>query len=86
MPFGCYQTLRDLVEDPVAREGGFFVDYQHPTHGRMDVLASPVNLSETPAAIRMPAPEFGQHTEEVLLQHAYSWEDIARLREQGTIA
>lgn len=86
IPYGYFQNLGDLVEDPVAREGGFFIDYQHPTHGRMEVLASPVNLSETPAAIRMPAPEFGQHTDEVLLEGGYSWEDIARLREQGTIA
>ena len=86
IPFGCYQNLNDIIKDPVAREGNFFISYQHPTHGQMEVLASPVNLSETPAAIRMPAPEFGQHTEEVLLECAYTWEDIVRLREQGTIA
>jgi crotonobetainyl-CoA:carnitine CoA-transferase CaiB-like acyl-CoA transferase len=43
-------------------------------------------MSKNPAGVRMPAPEFGQHTEEVLLEYGYSWEDIARFKEEGTIA
>ena len=31
------------------------------------------------------APEHGQHTEEVLLEHGYSWDEIAALKEQGAI-
>jgi crotonobetainyl-CoA:carnitine CoA-transferase CaiB-like acyl-CoA transferase len=27
----------------------------------------------------------GQHTEEVLLEMGHSWDDIARLKEQGAI-
>jgi crotonobetainyl-CoA:carnitine CoA-transferase CaiB-like acyl-CoA transferase len=34
----------------------------------------------------MPAPEFGQHTEEVLLEYGYTWEDIVNFKEEGTIA
>ena len=30
-------------------------------------------------------PGIGQHTEEVLLEMGHSWEDIARLKEQGAI-
>jgi crotonobetainyl-CoA:carnitine CoA-transferase CaiB-like acyl-CoA transferase len=33
----------------------------------------------------MPAPELGQHTEEVLLELGYSWEDIVKLREEEVI-
>jgi crotonobetainyl-CoA:carnitine CoA-transferase CaiB-like acyl-CoA transferase len=50
------------------------------------VVANPIRLSKTPATIRMPAPEFGQHTEEILLEYGYTWEDISHLREQGIIA
>ena len=28
-------------------------------------------------------PSLGQHTEEVLLEHGYEWEDISALREEG---
>jgi crotonobetainyl-CoA:carnitine CoA-transferase CaiB-like acyl-CoA transferase len=33
----------------------------------------------------MPAPEFSQHTEEILLEHGYAWEDITQLKDQGVI-
>jgi crotonobetainyl-CoA:carnitine CoA-transferase CaiB-like acyl-CoA transferase len=42
-------------------------------------------MSETPASYRMPAPELGQHTEEVLLEYGFKPEDIVRLKEQGII-
>jgi formyl-CoA transferase len=31
------------------------------------------------------APELGQHTGEVLLEAAYSWDEISWLRENGAI-
>jgi crotonobetainyl-CoA:carnitine CoA-transferase CaiB-like acyl-CoA transferase len=30
-------------------------------------------------------PEHGEHTEEILLEAGYSWDDISRLRENGAV-
>ena len=50
------------------------------------MVGVPVALSRTPGTIRMPAPEFGQHTEEVLLDcGGFEWEEIAQLREKEVI-
>ena len=84
--FGYNQNYREIIADPQARANDFFVPLDHPTYGRIEVVANPINLSETPATIRMPAPEFSQHTEEVLLEYGYTWEDIAQFKEQGVIA
>ena len=86
IPYASYQSLLEAINDPQARTNDFFVAYDHPTHGRLEGIANPVKLSETPATVRMAAPEFGQHTEEVLLEYGYTWEDIATLKEQGIIA
>ena len=86
IPFSPYQNFLEVINDPQARANDVFVPVDHPTHGRMELIANPVKLSETPATIRMPAPEFSQHSEEVLLEHGYTWEDIARFKEQGVIA
>ncbi|MBL7166163.1 MAG: CoA transferase [Dehalococcoidales bacterium] len=86
VPFAAYQSLREAANDPQARANGFFVSCEHPTQGPIDVIASPVKLGESPATYRMPAPEFGQHTEEVLLEYGYDWDDIIRFKEQGVIA
>ncbi|TMA54849.1 MAG: CoA transferase [Deltaproteobacteria bacterium] len=54
--------------------------------GPTQVVGVPVLLSETPGSVRLPAPEFGQHTEEVLTEIlGYSWEEIGHLREAEVI-
>ena len=85
IPASPMQTLVDVINDPQARANNFFLPYDHPIYGTMEIMASPVNMSRTPATIRMPAPEFSQHTEEVLLEEGYSWEDIGRFKEEGVI-
>jgi len=42
-------------------------------------------MSGTPASPGKFAPELGQHTEEVLLELGYAWEDIDAFRESSVI-
>lgn len=86
LPWAPVQTLPEVVSDPQARANDFFVAYDHPAHGKIEVVANPAKLSKTPATVRMPAPEFGQHTEEILLEHGYKWEDIEQFKGEGVIA
>lgn len=86
IPFGYDQNYLEVIADPQARANDFFVPIEHPTYGHMEVIANPINLSGTPTTVSMPAPEFGQHTEEVLLEHGYTWDDISQFKEQGVIA
>jgi len=86
IPYAPMQSVKEAVNDPQARASGCFVAYDHPEYGRIEVVANPVILSKAPATVRMPAPEFSQHTEEVLLELGYTWEDIARFKEEGAIA
>ena len=51
----------------------------------MKIMASPLNLSKTPATIRDPAPEFGQHTEEILLEAGFEWDEIEEFKDKGVI-
>ncbi len=63
------------------------VEYDFPSlGGKIKTVGCAVNFHETPAGIQAPAPEFGQHTEEVLLElGGYTWEDIAKLKEEEVI-
>ncbi len=55
-------------------------------HEFLEVTAPPVKVSATPASLRTAAPKFGQHSEKVLLEHRYTWEDIQRFFQEKVIA
>lgn len=75
----------DLTSDPQVLENGYITDFDHPASGRTKMVGIPVHLSKTPGSIRIPAPELGQHTEEVLLELGYGWADISSLKDKGVI-
>ncbi len=79
------QTLSEAISHPQTRERGVFVEIKHPTHGAIELVDSPVKFSDSRVGARGPAPELGQHTEEVLLEAGYNWDEIAKLREHGVI-
>jgi crotonobetainyl-CoA:carnitine CoA-transferase CaiB-like acyl-CoA transferase len=85
LPAAPMQNLVDIISDPQAVANDFFLPYDHPNYGPMKIMASPLNLSETPATIRSPAPEFSQHTEEVLMDYGYSWDEIEKFKEDEVI-
>ena len=86
IPHAPATSLREAINDPQAEANNFFVTYEHPSRGNIRMVANPINMSKNPATIRMAAPEFGQHTEEVLLEYGYTWEDIILFKEKGVIA
>jgi crotonobetainyl-CoA:carnitine CoA-transferase CaiB-like acyl-CoA transferase len=86
MVFELIASYSDLESDPQVTENKYVVEFDHPALGRMKYLGSPVGFSETPASIRLPAPELGQHTEEVLIELCgYSWAELAELKAKGAI-
>jgi crotonobetainyl-CoA:carnitine CoA-transferase CaiB-like acyl-CoA transferase len=68
------------VEDPLVRKAGVFL--QVPG-GAGELVAGPAEFGG--ALPRGPAPELGQHTEEVLLELGYDWDGIGRLKKLGAI-
>lgn len=74
------QTTEEVVSDPQAVAAGAFVDVPTSDGGSARMVATPVDFSRTRWQPRAPAPELGQHTEEVLLELGYDWEAIARLK------
>jgi len=79
------QTVQEVTQDPQARALGAFAKVPHPSGADIEVVRSPVEFGATPATIRRTGPQLGEHTEEVLLEHGYSWDEIAVLKEQGAI-
>lgn len=73
------------AEDQGFWDNGYFTKIDHHAHGRITAVGTPIRMSETPLAVSDPAPELGQHTEEILLELGYDWDDIGALRDAGAI-
>jgi len=79
-------SINDLPDDPQMLANNYVVPYDHPVWGPIKVVGVPVRFSKTPGDPKGVAPEFSEHTEQVLLDLlGYSWEDIGRLKEQDVI-
>ena len=84
--FTVVNSVDDLPDDPQVRANDYIVDFEHPQHGKTQMVGIPVRLSETPGSVRTAAPEFGQHTEEVLIDVlGYDWDRLTELRKQEVI-
>lgn len=78
---GPVQTYDEVINDPQTAANAYFTSYDHPVLGTIRVPGCPIQLGVSPASIRRPPPERGEHTEEVLQEYGYSLEEIAHFRE-----
>ncbi|MDO8472832.1 MAG: CoA transferase [Dehalococcoidia bacterium] len=83
---GALRTFAEMASDPQVLANDYIIEVQHPTLGKLREPGCCIYFSETPAVSRGGAPEYGQHTEEVLLRIGYDWKDIERFKEMGVIA
>jgi len=83
--YGRVQTPMEVVNDPQALANGFFTSLRHPDFPEIEVITTPVKFQQDPSDVKGPAPEIGQHTEEILLSMGYTWEDIAKMKEEQVI-
>lgn len=84
--FSVVNSISDLLTDPQVVANNYLPEIDHPTLGKTRWMFTPIEFSGTPLAFGCPAPELGQHTEEVLTEVCgYSWEDVNQMRESHAI-
>ncbi len=79
------QDYAAIANDPQVLANGYIVEVARPDGDPVRMVATPVQMSKSPLEIRGLAPEHGQHTEEILLEAGYSWDEIETLRAGGII-
>ncbi len=85
IPAGPIYTYDQAFADPQVRHREMVVEVKHPAAGLTRVLGIPIKFSETPGAIRRPAPLLGQHTPEILDELGYTTAEQERLKASGVI-
>ncbi len=75
----------DLVDDPQIKHNQTFVEYDHPTEGRVKTPGFPIRFGKTPSTVYRGAPTAGEHSREILREAGFSDEKIDTLIKEGAI-
>lgn len=77
---GPINSIDQVFADPQVQASGIVRALQHPRLGLLNLLSSPIVMSGTEPVMQRPAPEKGEHTDEVLREFGFAADEIARLR------
>ncbi|MDR6431919.1 CaiB/BaiF CoA-transferase family protein [Brucella pseudogrignonensis] len=75
----------DLVEDEQIKHNGTFVEYEHPTEGKVKTPGFPIRFSKTPSTVDRGAPITGQDTRDILAEAGYATDKIDALEQSGAV-
>ncbi|TQM11236.1 CaiB/BaiF CoA transferase family protein [Pseudonocardia kunmingensis] len=78
------QSTEEIHDDPQAIANRLIQEVDYPD-GPLAMPTPPLMFDEDPGDIRR-APDFGEHTADVLAEAGYDDAEIARLRERGVVA
>jgi formyl-CoA transferase/CoA:oxalate CoA-transferase len=87
VPATPIQSVDRVLADPQVRHRRMVVEVDHPAHGSLPTLGTPIKVDGALDLAVTAAPRLGQHTDEILIELLkYSGECVAALRQQGVIA
>ncbi len=84
IPCAPLYSLDDLIDDPHLQAVRFFNRSDHPSEGKVVGLTTPTRWPSHALEAGRHAPQFAEHTREVLEQLGYSDAEIAQLVQEGS--
>ncbi len=85
VPCGPINDMADVFADPQVLARQMTVKLPHPLSDALELVSSPMKLSQTPVQIRRPPPLLGQHTDEILAELGLDLADRQRLQKDGIL-
>ena len=86
VPIAPVYDVQQALENPFVAEQQLVLDFQHPEHGKIRGVASPVRLENSAVLPTRAAPRLGEDTDALLEELGYAPNMIGALREQMAVA
>jgi crotonobetainyl-CoA:carnitine CoA-transferase CaiB-like acyl-CoA transferase len=80
---GPIYAMNELFDDPQVKHYDMVKDVTHPRLGKLNVLGSPIVMSDSVSVIARHSPDKGEHTDEILRAFGFTAEQIEELRRDG---
>lgn len=80
IPAGPVNDIAQTFADPQVRHLGIATPLRHPAVGEIEILRNATRIEGVPGHIRRPAPEAGEHSDEILAEHGLEPAEIEALR------
>ncbi|WP_040699721.1 CaiB/BaiF CoA transferase family protein [Nocardia vinacea] len=84
---GVWATIaspQEVLDDPQVAANGYLMTLTDSADKSYRTVSAPVQFDETPAPPSR-SPEYGEHTETILLELGMDWDDIVAAKDAGTI-
>ena len=85
IPSGPVNDVAQTFDDVQVQHLGVAVPVEHPTVGEIEIVRNATNIDGVPNEIRLPSPNAGEHSDEILDRFGLSDSEIADLRDKGVI-
>lgn len=86
VPHAPVYQLDEVVADPQIKHLGTFYTLDHPQHGPVPAVHSPIWSDGERTGADLPPPMLGENTTEILREAEFTDDEIAQLRGAGIIA
>ena len=85
VPCGPIYSIDQVFADPQVQHLGMATPMRSPEVGDVEVVASAISMTGFDKGIRVPTPEMGSSTDDVLASVGYSADEISEMRKKGAI-
>jgi crotonobetainyl-CoA:carnitine CoA-transferase CaiB-like acyl-CoA transferase len=84
-PWAVHRLPGEVFDDPQIEANGYLQPVKAGDGSEFHLVANPVQFDETPPELTR-APEHGEHTEEVLLEAGYTWDDLIGWKNESVVS
>ncbi|MFZ3101588.1 MAG: CaiB/BaiF CoA-transferase family protein [Desulfitobacteriaceae bacterium] len=85
IPHAPVLNIDEMIEHPQVVARDIIAEADQPGFGKIKTTKFSIHMSGIDRSIRMPSPQLGAHTEDVLLNLGYSKKDIDDLEHKGVV-